>query len=990
MNPRHAIPAALAAALASPLFAQSIPNFTVMSVARSRQLVDGIGVINSAFIFSPPNQGGRGILKVSVNNNAQWLVHVDTPSIFTDRDNAILSSSLPFDGGFPPYLQEGVAGFLSAPTSDFVATDFGSMEINNAGAGAFSFGLLPFEGADPTTDATSGVYRNLDAILAQEGQPVTISGIDPGAVWARFAEGATRVDVNDSNRFLLVAGIIENGSPRNVVVTIQTDANGQVTSRTLVAKEGGPVGAGPDTWTAISTAPHASAVNNSGAVIFTGTTAGGTTGIYTGGHFVATTGGPTPVAGKNWGSLLGVPVDLSNTGHYAFRAQTANGSGVWNERSPDAGEQYDGQNGVNNVPADSTFGNGPLTRIVGSLSDDHDVDMYRIHIDDYAAFSASTVPDPGAGFPGAAFDTVLYLIRTPGRGTAGVTRSDDAAVGVVQSAIGHINLPAPGSGSDNDYYLAVCTRKARPFATEFNFATQQYQDVPIWEEDPAGIAVHDGIAYWSDPSAGAIRRADASGNILSDLVVSGIPDQNRGPEMISPIAVYHNGAASKLYWIDRQYGEAKIRRCALDGSNIEIVISGTTTPAFDATALAIDSTHGRLYWTRNAYGEIYRANADGTGAELMIKIPTIINPPDLNDFAPTRVAADPVNNRVYWINAVANKIQRAAADVPPGSNESVVVDIITDANAADLVIDSPAGKLYWTSTIDGVIHRANLDGSGAETFLSTARPGAITLDSGMLYWSNQYDRVIRRSSTSSPAAADLVNIGRDIGDNRADGPGYSESFAGWDRIGAPAAGALPYQVRLTGAGFRFHEHMVVRDTQKVAIVGDALPDIAPNALVVVGTADGPVDVIDDGRVLWYGAWTEPSPSINILSTGLFINDRLLVRDGAIPSGISDRIVFFYPGAHGFSFSDNGRYMLAALNTQEPPFNFTFQSDNALLFTFDVNTCPCDWNQSGGVNSQDFFDFLNDFFAGNSDFNHDNVTNSQDFFDFLTCFFAGCP
>ncbi len=52
-------------------------------------------------------------------------------------------------------------------------------------------------------------------------------------------------------------------------------------------------------------------------------------------------------------------------------------------------------------------------------------------------------------------------------------------------------------------------------------------------------------------------------------------------------------------------------------------------------------------------------------------------------------------------------------------------------------------------------------------------------------------------------------------------------------------------------------------------------------------------------------------------------------------------------------------------------------------------CPADFDENGIVNSQDFFDFVAAFFAGDADFNNDGSTNSQDFFDFITAFFTPC-
>jgi probable HAF family extracellular repeat protein len=57
----------------------------------------------------------------------------------------------------------------------------------------------------------------------------------------------------------------------------------------------------------------------------------------------------------------------------------------------------------------------------------------------------------------------------------------------------------------------------------------------------------------------------------------------------------------------------------------------------------------------------------------------------------------------------------------------------------------------------------------------------------------------------------------------------------------------------------------------------------------------------------------------------------------------------------------------------------------------LSHCAADINFDGASSSQDFFDFLDLFFAADpgSDFNADGVLNTSDFFDFLTAFFAGC-
>jgi ELWxxDGT repeat protein len=52
-------------------------------------------------------------------------------------------------------------------------------------------------------------------------------------------------------------------------------------------------------------------------------------------------------------------------------------------------------------------------------------------------------------------------------------------------------------------------------------------------------------------------------------------------------------------------------------------------------------------------------------------------------------------------------------------------------------------------------------------------------------------------------------------------------------------------------------------------------------------------------------------------------------------------------------------------------------------------CPCDWDETGGLDSRDFFAFLASFFDGAADYDGSGTTDAADFFEFLACFFNGC-
>jgi hypothetical protein len=122
---------------------------------------------------------------------------------------------------------------------------------------------------------------------------------------------------------------------------------------------------------------------------------------------------------------------------------------------------------------------------------------------------------------------------------------------------------------------------------------------------------------------------------------------------------------------------------------------------------------------------------------------------------------------------------------------------------------------------------------------------------------------------------------------------------------------------------------------------------------------------------------------------LYLGDQLLIDNDGL-HGMQERSarVALAAGFHPLrvEFFENGggagvivRWQSDTIARQAIPASRWFHGD----------PCVADWNGSGDVSSQDFFDFLAAFFAGNADFNGSGATDSQDFFDFLGAFFVGC-
>jgi len=219
----------------------------------------------------------------------------------------------------------------------------------------------------------------------------------------------------------------------------------------------------------------------------------------------------------------------------------------------------------------------------------------------------------------------------------------------------------------------------------------------------------------------------------------------------TPSAPIAETTGNKIYWVD--FSDGKIFRSNLDGSAVEAVLSGLSSP----TGIAVDATAGKLYWTDDGTNKIQSANLNGSNVQELIYIKDVRSP--------TNIALDVEGGKMYWIQTFvfSSEIWRANLN---GSNPQRILRTSLDS-LNSIALDAAGGKIYWSQTgflASNKIRRANLDGSNVQTLVSGwGIPSGIVLDiaGGKMYWTDSREHKIQRANLDGSNVQTLVTSGLD-------------------------------------------------------------------------------------------------------------------------------------------------------------------------------------------------------------------------------------
>ena len=383
----------------------------------------------------------------------------------------------------------------------------------------------------------------------------------------------------------------------------------------------------------------------------------------------------------------------------------------------------------------------------------------------YALYVASpldlVVESPSVGDTTLAFGqsfTLQTTVQNQGAGEADATtltyyRSTDATISTSDTpfgsdTVGNLNALATSTESISStapenagtYYYGACVESVPGETnTDNNCSTGLRVTVSSAAVDPATPLLQ---MYWTDWGTETIQRANLDGSNV-EILVSGVNSSGLALDV----------AEGKMYYSTR----GKIQRANLDGSNVETLVTGV-----NSSGLALDVTEGKIYWTERSEHRIRRADLNGSNIEILAgghgQSRAV-----LRVSAPYGFALDTAWNKMYWTDISTETIQRADLD---GSN---VETLVAGVNGLGLTLDIAGGKMYYSTR--GKIRRADLDGSNVETLVTgvTTFGLALNVAEGKMYWTYRHRGKIQRADLDGSNVETLVT-GLDTPDGITLGP----------------------------------------------------------------------------------------------------------------------------------------------------------------------------------------------------------------------------
>jgi hypothetical protein len=233
-----------------------------------------------------------------------------------------------------------------------------------------------------------------------------------------------------------------------------------------------------------------------------------------------------------------------------------------------------------------------------------------------------------------------------------------------------------------------------------------------------------------------------------------------------------------------------------------------------------------------------------------------------------------------------------AAGFGPGTIWTYFYEVeVNDSDQVQLLVsvDDPAVP----GTIERALVRLDLDGGGQIMSETVIRKVGDTVTGSPVpiggFWTSDNNLALGENGDSLWMAylggnshGVVVLNGDIIVESGTESPVANHS---WNGIGGASSvamapnGDMAYTGSIHGASIS--GHLIVKNGSAFQWEGKTLPDISPYVLTEFENVA--IKMTDDGRIAWYGEWSDPDTGRN---SGIFLDDQLVVQEGVTQVGDS--------------------------------------------------------------------------------------------------------